>query len=148
MKIYIGADHGGFKLKEELKDYLGELGFDLEDMGAAELVDGDDYPDFVMPVAQKAVEIETLGIVIGRSGNGEAMAANKVRGARAALCRTVEDAKLAREKNDANVLSLGADFTDSETAKQIVKTFLETPFSDSERHARRIKKITDYESIH
>lgn len=145
MKIYIGSDHGGFGLKEKLKKFLGELGQEVEDLGAHELIDGDDYPDFVIPVGEKVVENGTLGIVIGRSGNGEAIAANKVFGARAALCKSVEDAKLAREKNDANVLSLGADFVDLETAKNIVKTFLETPFSNAERHTRRIKKITDYE---
>ncbi|MBI3290500.1 RpiB/LacA/LacB family sugar-phosphate isomerase [Candidatus Microgenomates bacterium] len=161
MKIYIGADHGGFKLKEELKGYLGELGFEIEDVGATELNPEDDYPDFVIPVALRLASVrlrslqalaqgkptreQAFGIVIGRSGNGEAIAANKVKGARAALCRTVEDARLAKEKNDANVLSLGADSTDLEAAKTIVKTFLETPFSDNARHARRIKKITDYE---
>lgn len=145
MKIFIGADHGGFQLKEELKGYLGELGFEVEDMGAYELVDGDDYPDYIIPVAQKTAENGTLGIVIGRSGNGEAMAANKVKGARAALCRTVDDARLAKEKNDANILSIGGDFTSLEEAREVVKTFLETPFSDNERHARRIKKIADYE---
>lgn len=146
MKVYVGSDHGGFRLKEELKGYLGKLGYEIEDMGAHALVDGDDYPDFVIPVGEKVMGIPgSFGVIIGRSGNGEAMAANKVRGVRAALCRIVEDARLAKEKNDANVLSLGADFVDLETAKQIVKTFLETPFSNAERHARRIKKITDYE---
>lgn len=160
MKVYVGADHGGFQLKEELKGYLGKLGFGVEDMGAHELVDGDDYPDYIIPVAEKVALRQandrtfssqgdhSLGIVIGRSGNGEAMAANKVKGARAALCRTVEDARLAKEKNDANILSIGGDFTSLDEAKEVVKTFLETPFSDNERHARRIDKIQDYETAH
>ena len=156
MKIYICSDHGGFKLKEELKGYLSELGFEVEDMGAHSLVDGDDYPDYVIPVALRVVSNrtsspqgklhETLGVVIGRSGNGEVIAANKVKGVRAALCVSPEHAQKARSDNDANILSLGADFMDAEVAREVVKTFLETPFSDAERHARRVQKITDYEN--
>lgn len=148
MRIYIGADHGGYKLKEELKKYLGEIGHEVEDMGAHELDPEDDYPDFVFPVAEKVAQNPgAFGIVIGRSGNGEAIAANKVKGIRAALCWSEEIAKKAREHNDANILSLGADYIDTEKAKIIVKTFLETSFSEEERHKRRIEKISKYEAL-
>ncbi len=140
--IYIGADHGGFELKEILKSYIAELGNEIEDMGANSLNPGDDYPDFIIPVAQKVAENPgSLGIVIGRSGNGEAIVANKVKGIRAALCLNEEMAKKAKEHNNANVLSLGADYISAEQAKSIVKVFLETPFSNDERHIRRLKKI-------
>lgn len=147
MKVYIGADHGGYKLKEELKKYLGEMGYEVEDMGVYTPDPEDDYPDFVFPTGERVAQNPgSMGIVIGRSGNGEAIAANKVRGIRAALCWNEEVAKKAREHNDANVLSLGADYIDSETAKGIVKTFLETPFSGEERHKRRIERISSYEA--
>lgn len=147
MKVYIGADHGGYKLKEELKPYLGELGYEVEDLGARELNPQDDYPDFVIPVGRRVIgEIGAMGIVIGRSGNGEAMVANKIKGIRAAVCLNVEMAKKAREHNGANVLSLGADYISQEEAKEVVKIFLETDFSQEERHKRRLEKIIDYES--
>lgn len=145
MKVYIGADHGGYQLKEELKGYLKELSYGVEDMGAHELDPEDDYPDFVFPVARRvASEPDSKGIVIGRSGNGEAIAANKVKGVRAAVCWNEEVAKKAREHNNANVLSLGADYITTDNAKKIAKAFLETPFSGEERHKRRIEKITSY----
>jgi len=143
MKVYIGADHGGFKLKEDIKGYLVDLGYQVEDLGAHEVNNEDDYPDFIFPVSQKVEgEKEAFGIVIGRSGNGEAIAANKVKGIRAALCTSPEMAKKAREHNDANVLSLGADYVSEGEAKEIVKTFLETNFSGEERHKRRLEKIS------
>lgn len=146
MKIFIGSDHGGYELKEELKGFLEELGYEVEDMGAHTLDPDDDYPDFIFPTAEKVAQNPgNMGIVIGRSGNGEAMAANKVKGIRAALCWNEEIARKAREHNDANVLSLGADFVSVEKAKKIVKTFLETPFSGEERHKRRLQKIANYE---
>lgn len=146
MKVYIGADHGGFELKEQLKGYVQELGHEVEDLGASELNPDDDYTDFVIPTAQKvAGQPDTLGIVIGRSGNGEAIAANKVKGVRAAVCTNVEMVKKAREHNDANVLSLGADYVSEQVAKEIVKTFLETEFSGEERHIRRLEKISRLE---
>lgn len=154
MKIYLGADHGGYKLKEELKKYLTELRYEVEDMGAHKLDLGDDYPDFVFPVALRVADAQgklqepVFGIVIGRSGIGEAIAANKVKGLRAALVWSEKTAAKAREHNDANILSLGADYMDGEIAKKIVKIFLETPFSGEERHKRRLTKIKDYESAH
>jgi ribose 5-phosphate isomerase B len=107
----------------------------------------DDYPDFILPLAEKvAKEMGATGIILGRSGNGEAIAANKVKGIRAAVCLNVKMAKMAREHNDANILSLGADYVDLKTAKAIVDTFLETFFSKEEKHKRRVNKITSYES--
>ncbi|MBI4059151.1 ribose-5-phosphate isomerase [Candidatus Microgenomates bacterium] len=146
-EIYIGADHGGYELKEELKKYLSELGYQVEDVGNHQVDPQDDYPDFIIPVAQKVVEnSDSLGIVLGRSGNGEQIAANKIKGIRAALCLSEKMAELARTHNDANVLSLGGDFVSVDEAKKIVKTFLETPFSQEERHSRRIDKIKVYEN--
>jgi ribose 5-phosphate isomerase B len=146
MKVYIASDHGGFEYKEELKKYLKGKGYEVEDMGAHELDPKDDYTDFVFPLAMRVSKEEgSFGIVLGRSGNGEQIAANKVKGIRAVLCLNEVMAEKARDHNDANVLSLGADYVDLETAKKVVEVFLETPFSEAERHVRRIGKITNYE---
>src|SRR3990172_8864549 len=116
-KIFIAADHGGFEYKEELKKFLNEKGYEVEDMGNTKFDPDDDYPDFVIPLAERvSKENESFGIVLGRSGNGEAITANKIKGIRATLCLNEKIAKLAREKNDANILALGADLTDLETA--------------------------------
>ena len=147
MKIYIASDHGGYELKKELVSYLQEKGYTIEDMGNKKEDPQDDYPDFILPLAEKvAKEMGATGIILGRSGNGEAIAANKVKGIRAAVCLNVKMAKMAREHNDANILSLGADYVDLKTAKAIVDTFLETFFSKEEKHKRRVNKITSYES--
>lgn len=155
-KVYLGCDHGGFSLKEIIKNYLSENGYEVEDMGAHELVEDDDYPDYVFPVAEAVVsktskradlhEEEIFGVVLGRSGNGEAMSANKVHGARAVVCTGVEMARKAREHNNANILSIGADYVSDDIALEIVKTFIETHFSGDERHKRRLKKIETYEN--
>lgn len=144
MKVYIGSDHAGYELKEKLKIYLSELDHNVEDMGAFELEKDDDYPDFIKPVAHAvADDPESLGIVLGGSGEGEEMAANKVEGVRATeyYGGNLEIVKLSREHNNANVLSLGARFVKEDEAKEAVKIFLETPFSNEERHIRRIEKI-------
>ncbi len=147
MKTYIAADHGGYELKEKLISYLKEKGYVIEDMGNKEHDPQDDYPDFVFPLAEKvAKEMGAIGIILGRSGNGEAIAANKVKNIRAAVCLDVKMAKKAREHNDANILSLGADFVDIDTAKKIADAFLETFSSKEEKHKRRVNKITSYES--
>ncbi len=151
MKIYIASDHGGYDLKEKLKIFLAEMGNEVVDIGTHNPAPGDDYPDFIIPLAEEvavqcAQNKECLGIVLGRSGNGEAIAANKVKGIRAAVCIIPARAKKAREDNDANILSMGADYISLDEAKEIVKTFLETPFSNAERHVRRLQKITDYEN--
>lgn len=146
--IYLGADHGGFELKEEIKGWLSEMGQKSEDMGAYSLDPEDDYTDFIIPVAQKVVASpESLGIVIGRSGNGEAIAANKINGIRAAVCTNVEMARKTREHNNANILSLGADYVTKQEARDIVKAFIETPFSNAERHVRRLKRIEELEKL-
>ncbi len=147
MKVYFGTDHAGFQLKEELKRFVADLGHDVEDLGNAVLDESDDYPDFIYPVAQKVGhEPDARGIVLGGSGQGEAMVANKVRGIRCAIGFSVEAARLSREHNDANMLSLGARLISSQDAKKIVKVWLETPFTEEERHIRRIKKIRELES--
>ena len=147
MKVYLASDHGGYQLKEYLKQNLKSWGHQVEDVGNTKLDPEDDYPDFVLPLAQKvAQEPGTLGLVIGRSGNGEVMAANKVKSIRAAHCLTEAIAKKARNDNNANILALGADFLDKVKAERILKVFLDTPFSREERHQRRVGKISLYES--
>lgn len=147
MVVYLGSDHGGFELKEQLKGWLAENSYTVDDLGAYSLNPQDDYPDFIVPVAEKvSASPGNMGIILGRSGNGEAIAANKIDGVRAAVCTDEEMARKARIDNDANILSLGADFIDFDTAKRIVKTFLETPFSNGERHIRRLEKITEEEA--
>jgi ribose 5-phosphate isomerase B len=142
MKVYLASDHGGFQYKEQIKQHLIDQGITIEDVGAHNLDPGDDYPDFVIPLAQKvAQEVGSFGIILGRSGNGELIAANKVRGVRAIMGCNPKMAKMAREHNDANVLSLGADYIDLKTAIEVVDVFLKTPFSNKERHKRRLEKI-------
>ncbi len=144
--IYLGTDHGGYELKEQIKVFLAENKIEFADLGAYSFESEDDYPDFIIPVSQKVAENpQNLGIVIGRSGNGEAIAANKVKGVRAALCLNEEMARKAKQHNNANVLSLGADYTSVDEVKKIVKLFIETPFSSEERHIRRIEKIKKLE---
>lgn len=146
MKIYTASDHGGYQYKEKLKKYLNEQGYEVEDIGAHGLNPDDDYPDFVFPLAERvSKDPGSLGIALGRSGNGEAIAANKIKGIRAALCVNGEMAQKAREHNNANILSLGADYVSLKDAKKVVETFLKTPFSNADRHKRRLEKITRYE---
>jgi ribose 5-phosphate isomerase B len=144
MKIYIGGDHAGFELKEKLKIYLKELGHNIVDKGAFSLDENDDYPDFIKPTAEAVSKDEgSIGIVLGGSGEGEAIDANKVHGIRAIeyYGKNKEIVKLGREHNNANVLSLGARFLSEGEAKEAVEIFLNTKFSLGERHIRRIKKI-------
>lgn len=141
--LYIGADHRGYKLKESLKTYLKKLNFEFEDLGALEIVPDDDYPDYAIKVAQKVSENpkENLGILICGSGVGVDIVANKFKGVRSALIFSAEQARMSRNDDNANVLSLSADFTDENSAKEILKIWLETPFSRLERYARRLEKI-------
>lgn len=144
MKLFVGTDHAGFELKEKIVPFLKELGYEVEDMGAQTHEALDDYPDFIRPVAQAvSAHLGAKGIILGGSGQGEAMCANRVPGARAAVYYggAVDIVVLSREHNDANILSLGARFIEEEEAKEVVKLWLDTPFSGDERHARRIKKI-------
>lgn len=159
-KVYLAADHAGFALKGLLLEYTSELGYDAEDLGAFGFAAEDDYPDIVLPFARRVATDEgSLGIVIGGSGHGETMVANRVHGVRAATFYgpraavapleqgggDSEDAydivRLARIHNNANVLSIGARFVSTEEAKQAVRIFLETLFSDSPRHERRLAKF-------
>ncbi len=147
MRIHIGSDHAGLELKDQLIKYLQSQAHEVIDHGPVIFDALDDYPDFCIPTAiATAGDIGTLGIVLGGSGNGEQIAANKVRGVRAALAWSVETAKLAREHNDANIVGIGGRMHSFEECKEIIDAFIETPFSNDERHIRRIKKITDYEN--
>ena len=144
MRICIASDHAGFELKAALVAYLQEVGHEVTDMGPRELVLGDDYPDYCMPLAKEVANDESLlGIVIGFSGQGEAMAANRIIGARAAVYYGGEEEilRLSREHNNANILSLGAKFISVDEAKDAMMVWLSTDFSCGERHIRRIKKL-------
>jgi len=147
MIIYLGADHAGFFLKEKIKVFLEEEGHDVEDFGAYELDEEDDYNDFVEPVAKNISETPNAkGIVIGASGQGEAILCNRFGGVRAALYYggDIEIVKKSREHNNSNVLSLGARFLSEEDAIKALKVWLETPFSDEERHLRRNNRIDGF----
>lgn len=146
MRVHIGGDHAAYELQRELVTWLREEGYDVVDHGAATYNDLDDYPVYCLRAAEGvAAEEGSLGVVLGGSGNGEQMAANKVKGIRAALCYTTELAQLAREHNNAQVIAIGGRFNTVEQAKAMVKTFLDTPFSGAERHARRIAMMEQYE---
>ncbi len=147
MKVYLAADHAGFSLKEKVKEYLIKNGYEAEDCGAFEVNPDDDYPDFVEKAAVKvAQDVSSKGIIFGKSGAGEAIAANKIKGIRAILGFNEENVRLARLDNDANVLSLGSSFVDEEKASVLAKLFLGTPFSEEPRHKRRIEKIRQLEN--
>ena len=154
MKIFIGTDHAGYELKEKIKTYLsdldlGSLGYEVVDKGAFAYDKDDDYPDFITPVAKAVAEdAESFGIILGSSGEGEAMCANRIPGVRAdvfygqvASPENFEIVKLAREHNNANILSLGAKFISEDEAKFAVELFLKTKFSGDERHVRRLAKF-------
>lgn len=140
MKIGIGSDHAGFEYKERIGEFLAQMGIEVTDLGTHSPVPVD-YPLFIRPVAEGVASGRfERGIVLGGSGNGEAMVANRVRGVRCALCWNAESARLARQHNDANVLSLGQRMMPLETALEIVRIWLETPFEGG-RHQRRIDLI-------
>ena len=143
MRIVVASDHAGFELKNALVPMLKLLGHEVEDMGPDSFDSEDDYPDFIVPLAKVVADEQTLGIIIGGSGQGEAIAANRIQGVRAAVYYggPLEIVTLAREHNDANVLSLGARFVTGGEAEEAVRTFISTEFSGEERHARRIRKI-------
>ncbi len=160
MKIYIGGDHAGYEMKEKLKVYLTDQGHEVSDMGPFSLDEDDDYPDFVKPVAEAVVQDpERRGILVGGSGFGEAMCANRVSGARALVFygpmlptgavdikgRESQDpyeiVRLSRVHNNSNILSLGVRFIKEDEILEAVRIFLSTPFSMDERHLRRIKKL-------
>ena len=142
MKIYLASDHAGFDLKEEIKNYLLQKGFEVLDCGNLEKIEDDDYPDFISIASEKvSSEESSRGVVFGKSGEGEAIVANKFKNIRAVVGFNSENVKLTRLDNDANVLCLGSQFVNSNLAKELVDVFLQTPFSEEERHVRRINKI-------
>jgi ribose 5-phosphate isomerase B len=146
MQVYIGADHRGFKLKEIIKESLREYDYQVTDLGNDKYEENDDYPDISIKLAEKVTLEKAVGILICASGVGVCVAANKVKGVRAALCTNERQARLAKEDDDANVLCLATDIVDEETNINICKVFLEAVFSSEERHIRRINKIKTYES--
>lgn len=154
MKIYLGTDHAGYELKNKLKDYLSSLGHEVEDKGPFIFDKEDDYPDFIFPVAEAvSSDAGSFGVILGGSGQGEGMCANRIKGARAGVYygdisnQTDSDGKVIdmitslREHNNANILSIGARFLEEEKVKIAIKKFIETPFSGGERHSRRIEKL-------
>jgi ribose 5-phosphate isomerase B len=146
MRLHIGSDHAGLELKSELIAHLVNCGHDITDHGPYEYDALDDYPVFCIPAAEAtAKDPSSLGIVIGGSGNGEQMAANKVKGIRAALAWSIETAKLGKEHNNANVIAIGGRMHSIEDCKAIIDAFIATPFSNDERHIRRINLISKYE---
>jgi ribose 5-phosphate isomerase B len=146
MRVHIGSDHAGFELKNHLVEHLSGAGHDVVDHGPAVYDAVDDYPPYCLRTAEAVVaDAGSLGIVIGGSGNGEQIAANKVKGVRAALAWSTETAELGRLHNDANVISIGARMHTEEEATSFVDLFLATDYSGEERHTRRIKMLAGYE---
>lgn len=149
MRVYLGSDHAGYELKMALNHHLTEAGHDVADVGPNDFDADDDYPPYCLATAARVVaDPGSLGVVIGGSGNGEQIAANKVAGARAALAWSIETARLARQHNDANLVSVGARLHSNEEIYSIVDTFLAESFSSEPRHSRRIAQLADYEKTH
>lgn len=147
MRVHIGSDHAGFDLKQHLVTALGAQGYEVVDHGAPSYDAEDDYPVYCLPAAEAVVaDPGSLGVVIGGSGNGEAIAANKVDGVRCALAWSADTARLGREHNNANVISVGGRMHTTEEATGFVELFLQTPFSGDARHERRIQLLADYEA--
>jgi ribose 5-phosphate isomerase B len=146
MRVHLGSDHAGFELKAHLAERLTADGHDVVDHGPVEYDPVDDYPPYVMRAALAVVnDPGSLGVVIGGSGNGEQIAANKVGGVRAALAWNDDTASLGREHNDANVVAVGARMHSLDEATRLVLRFLETPFSGDPRHVRRMAMVSEYE---
>ena len=147
MRLHIAADHAGYDLKQHLVQHLTAAGYEVIDHGAHELDPLDDYPAFCISAGEAVVaEPGSLGIVIGGSGNGEQIAANKVTGVRAVLAWSLETAKLGRQHNNANVIAVGGRMHSLEESTSFVEAFIAEPFSGNERHQRRIDQLADYES--
>ena len=147
MRVHLGSDHAGFELKSHLITWLADHGYEPVDHGAHEYDADDDYPPFCIAAAEAAVgEPDSLAVVVGGSGNGEQIAANKVHGARAALAWSTETAALARQHNNAQVVAVGARMHTTEEATAIVETFLTTAWSREERYQRRIDLLLAYEA--
>jgi ribose 5-phosphate isomerase B len=147
MRVHLGSDHAGFELKQHLAGWLADHGHDVIDHGADTYDAEDDYPPFCLATGEAVVgDPGSLGIVIGGSGNGEQIAANKVKGVRAALAWSEETARLGRQHNDANVLGIGARMHTIDQATLLAEVFLATPFSQDPRHERRIAELAEYEA--
>lgn len=151
MRIHIATDHAGLEFSTVLQEHLRGAGHEVVDHGPTDYDPLDDYPSFCIAAAlavadDQAAGVEALGVVFGGSGNGEQIAANKVRGIRSALVWSQATAQLAREHNDANVISIGARQHTVEEAVAFIDTFIATPFSGEERHARRIAQLAEYEA--
>ncbi|GAA3203550.1 ribose-5-phosphate isomerase [Dactylosporangium siamense] len=147
MRVYLGSDHAGYELKVHLAGALGLQGYEVVDIGPAKFDPEDDYPVFCFHTGARVVaDPGSLGVVIGGSGNGEQIAANKVPGVRAALAWNLDTARLGREHNDANIVAVGARQHTLDEATALVTAFLSTAFSGSERHARRIAQVLDYDT--
>lgn len=140
MKVIFGSDHGGFKLKEVLKPFVAQLGFEIEDLGTNS-EESVDYPEYAALVSRKVALGQGFGILLCRSAAGMVMAANKIHGIRAIAAFDAKSAQHSKEHNDANVLALSGDWLTDDQAKEIVKVWLETPFSNEARHAKRIQQI-------
>jgi ribose 5-phosphate isomerase B len=146
MRVYLGSDHAGFELKVHLANHLATQGYEVIDVGPHAYDPDDDYPAFCLHAGDRVVrDPGSLGVVIGGSGNGEQIAANKVAGVRAALAWNIDTAQLAREHNDANIVAVGARQHTLDEATALVEAFLTTQFSGNPRHARRITQVADYE---
>ncbi|MFP5334831.1 MAG: ribose-5-phosphate isomerase [Actinomycetes bacterium] len=146
MRVHLGGDHAAYELKVHLQQHLAASGHEVVDHGPVVYDAADDYPVFCLRAAAAvAADPGSLGVVLGGSGNGEQIAANKVTGVRAALAWSVETARLSRQHNDANVVSVGARMHEQAEATAIVEAFLAEPFSGDERHRRRIAMLSDYE---
>ena len=146
MRVYLGSDHAGFELKTHLANHLNSQGYEVVDVGPRSFDPDDDYPAYCIATGLAVVaDPGSLAVVIGGSGNGEQIAANKISGVRAALAWNLDTARLAREHNDANVVAVGARQHPLDQATALVEAFLTTPFSGNERHARRIAQLAEYE---
>jgi ribose 5-phosphate isomerase B len=146
MRVYLGADHAGFELKEKLKAFLTKEGFEVVDKGAYTYDKDDDYPDFCADAARGVAESpENRGFVFGKSGSGEMIVANKIKGIRCTLALNEENVRLSREHNSANMLSFGSEFVGQEKMQELALLFLRTDFTNEERHIRRIQKISQLE---
>jgi ribose 5-phosphate isomerase B len=144
--LYISSDHGGFELKESIKEYLAMQNEDVEDMGPETLDTGDDYPDYAAPLAERVAEEEDArGILICRNGIGVCIVANKFKGVRAGYGHSRDSARSQRKDDDTNVLCLPSDELDEDEAMQVLEVWLETSFSNAERHVRRLAKIAALE---
>lgn len=153
VKVYLATDHGGFDYKEKIKKWLAEQDYEIEDCGAHKLDPDDDYTDYVIPLSEKVAQDwedgkQTFGIILGRSGNGELIAANKVKGVRAIMGCNSKMAEIARQHNNANIISFGADHLEIESIKEAITKFLNTNFLNKQRYIRRIKAHESYVDLH